>query len=102
METWLCGEREGLVDAPDLLRLLGERGIDSLLLEGGGNLNFSFLREGLVDEMYAFVAPKVVGGAEAKTPVEGRGVDRMADALRFRLRGVERVGEDVLLKLKVE
>ena len=102
VETWLCGEREGLVDAPDLLRLLGERGIDSLLLEGGGNLNFSFLREGLVDEVYAFVAPKVVGGAEAKTPVEGRGVDRMADALRFRLRGVERVGEDVLLKLKVE
>lgn len=100
VEAWACEEREGMVDPQSLLRLLGERGIDSVLLEGGGNLNFSFLRQGLVDEIYAFVAPKIVGGADAKTPVEGRGVDRMADALAFRLRETRQVGEDVLLRLR--
>ena len=98
VEAWLCEEREGLVDVESLSRLLGERGVDSVLLEGGGNLNFSVLRQGLVDELYAFVAPKIVGGADAKTPVEGRGVDRMADALPFRLREMRQVGEDVLLR----
>ena len=98
VEAWLCEDREGLVDVESLSRLLGERGVDSVLLEGGGNLNFSFLRQGLVDELYAFVAPKIVGGADAKTPVEGRGVDRMADALPFRLREMRQVGEDVLLR----
>ena len=98
VKAWLCEDREGLVDVESLSRLLGERGVDSVLLEGGGNLNFSFLRQGLVDELYAFVAPKIVGGADAKTPVEGRGVDRMADALPFRLREMRQVGEDVLLR----
>ena len=98
----LCGEREGLVDLHDLMRLLGERGIDSVLLEGGGNLNFSFLEGELVDEIYAFVAPKIVGGMNAKTPVEGRGVEKMMEALPFRLADVERLGGDVLLKYRRE
>lgn len=48
--------------------LLGQSGIDSILLEGGGSLNYTFLAERLVDEVYAFIAPKIVGGVSAKTP----------------------------------
>ena len=77
-------------------------GIDSVLLEGGGNLNFSFLEGELVDEIYAFVAPKIVGGMNAKTSVEGRGVEKMMEALPFRLADVERLGGDVLLKYRRE
>ena len=77
-------------------------GIDSILLEGGGSLNYTFLAEGLADELYAFVAPKIVGGMNAKTPVEGTGVEKMADAINLELKNVLNIGDDVLLKLKVK
>ncbi len=48
-------------------------------------MNYTFLSEGLVDELYAFVAPKIVGGMNAKTPVEGAGMEKMADAINLEL-----------------
>ena len=102
VEMWLCEEKEGLVDVRNLLELLGKSGIDSILLEGGGSLNYTFLAERLVDEVYAFIAPKIVGGMSAKTPVEGLGVEKMADAINLELKNVLNMGDDVLLKLKVK
>ena len=102
VEMLLCEEKEGLVDVRNLLELLGQFGIDSILLEGGGSLNYTFLAEGLADELYAFVAPKIVGGMNAKTPVEGTGVEKMADAINLELKNVLNIGDDVLLKLKVK
>ena len=61
------------LDLKKLFRQLGDRGIDSVLLEGGGTLNASALRQGLVQRVYAFVAPKLIAGADAKSPVEGTG-----------------------------
>lgn len=100
VEMLLCKEKEGLVDVRNLLELLGQSGIDSILLEGGGSLNYTFLAEGLADELYAFIAPKIVGGMNAKTPVEGAGMEKMADAINFELTNVLNIGDDVLLKLK--
>lgn len=100
VEMLLCKEKEGLVDVRNLLELLGQSGIDSILLEGGGSLNYTFLTEGLADELYAFIAPKIVGGMNAKTPVEGAGMERMADAINLELKNVLNIGDDVLLKLK--
>ena len=102
VEMLLCKEKEGLVDVRNLLELLGQSGIDSILLEGGGSLNYTFLAEGLADELYAFIAPKIVGGMNAKTPVEGAGMEKMADAINLELENVLHVGHDVLLKLKVK
>ena len=102
VEMLLCEEKEGLVDVRNLLELLGQFGIDSILLEGGGSLNYTFLAEGLADELYAFIAPKIVGGMNAKTPVEGLGVEKMADAITLELKNVLNIGDDVLLKLKVK
>ena len=102
VEMLLCKEKEGLVDVRNLLELLGQSGIDSILLEGGGSLNYTFLAEGLADELYAFVAPKIVGGMNAKTPVEGAGMEKMADAINLELENVLNIGHDVLLKLKVK
>lgn len=70
-----------------LFKKLGERGIDSILLEGGGNLNASVLQENLIQRVYAFVAPKLVAGAAAKSPVEGEGIQKMKEAVK--LRGIE-------------
>lgn len=95
-----CAEQEGRVDVADLLRLLGEEKIDAVLLEGGGELNYSFIEKGLVDEVCAFIAPKIIGGREAKTPVEGRGFDKMEEVRTWRMMKVENVGEDVLLRLR--
>lgn len=66
-----------------LMKQLGERGIDSVLLEGGGTLNASALKENLVQRVYAFIAPKLVAGAKAKSPIEGSGVSRMKDAVKL-------------------
>ena len=55
-----------------------------------------------MDEVYAFIAPTIVGGMNAKTPVEGMGVEKMADAIDLELVNVLNMGEDVLLKLKTK
>lgn len=89
--TWCCNSLE------EMLQRAGEERIDGILLEGGGTLNESFLCAGLIDEVYAFIAPKLVGGIEAKTPVEGEGMARMADALRLEIVEETRLDQDILI-----
>jgi len=89
-------KQEG-VNLAALAQALGDMKITSLLVEGGGTLLASLLQEGLVDKVLAFIAPKIVGGAEAPTPVEGEGVERMAEALKLEEVEVERLGEDILV-----
>ena len=97
VELMQCKAWEGKVDVWNLLEQLGRQGIDSLLLEGGSALNGTFLDRRLVDEVYAFIAPKLVGGAEAKTPIGGRGRQWMGDATVLRRMELQRVGEDILI-----
>lgn len=97
-ECLLCQEKDGHVDVTDLLRKLGAKGIDSVLLEGGGELNEAFIRDRAADELFAFIAPKIVGGRDARTPVEGAGVERMSDAVLLTDIRTERIGEDVLIR----
>ena len=63
-------EKDGCIDLNLLMQTLGEKGIDSILLEGGGRLNDSFLREKLIQKAYVYLAPKIFGGEDAKTPLE--------------------------------
>jgi diaminohydroxyphosphoribosylaminopyrimidine deaminase / 5-amino-6-(5-phosphoribosylamino)uracil reductase len=85
------------LDLGALLRTLGERGILSLLVEGGGVLLGSLFDQGLVDKVQAVIAPLIIGAAEAPAAVAGRGAHRLADAWRLRGVTVERLGEDVLV-----
>ena len=89
------------VDLPALMAELGKREIDGVLLEGGGGLNESMLRQGLVHKVYCYLAPKLFGGAEAKSPVEGRGVDRPEDCWRLSSPTCTPLGEDLLLEYEV-
>lgn len=91
VRTWPC---ETLAD---FIQRAGEERIDSLLVEGGGTVNEAFIRAGLVNEVYAFVAPKLVGGALAKTPIEGEGIENLRDALQLGKIEVEKMGDDILL-----
>jgi diaminohydroxyphosphoribosylaminopyrimidine deaminase/5-amino-6-(5-phosphoribosylamino)uracil reductase len=93
----LCERQGEHLDLKDLMRKLGTKEIDSILLEGGGELNFSFLEQHLIDEVYAFIAPKYIGGKNAKTPVEGSGWKKMANAVQLKELSVEKIGDDVLI-----
>lgn len=95
-------EREGHVDLAQLMELLGQRQIDSILLEGGGTLNWSALSWGIVQKVQAYIAPKVFGGQTAKTPVEGPGVSSPALAFRLKNSRIQQLGEDFLIESEVE
>lgn len=90
-------EKDGHMDLKALMRELGSRGVDSILLEGGGTLNASALQSGIVHEVHAYIAPKIFGGAEAKTPVMGQGIDTPAEAFQLEDIRLEQLGEDILL-----
>ena len=90
-------EKNKRVDLKELMKVLGKKGIDSIFLEGGGCLNESAFKEGIVSKVHVFIAPKIFGGKGAKTPVEGCGVSLPEDAFLLELREVERIGEDLLL-----
>ena len=67
-------EYEHHVDLKKLMRILGERGIDSILLEGGGTLNFSALQAGIVNRVQTYIAPKILVGQTVKQQLKVRGL----------------------------
>ena len=85
------------VDMHSLMEQLGAMKITSLLVEGGGSVNFSLLQAGLVDRVYAFIAPKLVGGRDALTPVEGDGFRELDHAVELEDIQLRQLGFDVLL-----
>ena len=86
------------LDLQELMVQLGQEGIDSILLEGGGTLNFSALKSGIVNQLQVYLAPKIFGGAAAKTPVEGPGLEDPAEAFQFTDRKIKIFGEDICLE----
>ena len=86
---------DGMVDLEAVMSHLGEREVASVVVEGGGVLLGALFDGGLVDRVCAFIAPVVVGGAEAQSPVAGEGVGLISDALRLRDVEVLRLGEDI-------
>lgn len=95
-------DENGVIDLKILMKLLGEKGIDSIFLEGGGCLNDSALSDGIVSRILVFMAPKLFGGAGAKSPVEGCGVEVPDEAILLKLEQIESVGEDLLLEYTVK
>lgn len=96
----LPGEAGG-INLHLLMKELGRREVTSILLEGGGTTHASAFEAGIVDKVMFFVAPKVIGGREAVTPVEGEGAQRMGDALMLERMHAEPVGEDLLIEAYV-
>ena len=82
------------VNLVELMKKLGGQNIDSILLEGGGPLNASALEDGIVNKVYAYIAGKLIGGMDARSPVEGMGIDRMADAITLQNVEIEKLGDD--------
>ena len=97
-EVLIVDEKDGNVDLEKLTKILGARGIDSILIEGGGTLNYSALKAGIVDKVQAYISPKIIGGASALTTVEGPGIEKMMDALKLDNIKRRNLGEDILIE----
>ncbi len=93
---------DGRVDLPALFAALGERSIDSVLVEGGGTLHESVLRTGLVRRVYAYIGGLLLGGRAAKTPVGGQGFPSPAEGVGLSAPAVQLFGRDILLDYFVE
>ena len=81
----------------ELMKILGEKKIDSVLVEGGGEINYAALKSGIVNKIYVFVAPKIFGG-KAKSPVGGEGVSLPDESFAFKLQKTTNFDGDVLLE----
>lgn len=97
-EVWRLGR--GAVDLRALLARLAGRGVERLLVEGGGELNWGFFRDDLVDELYLTIVPAVLGGRDAPTPCEGTGF-AMADQRRLRLVSSEAIDGEIFCRYAV-
>jgi diaminohydroxyphosphoribosylaminopyrimidine deaminase / 5-amino-6-(5-phosphoribosylamino)uracil reductase len=80
---------------------LGALGVASILLEGGPHLAGAFLDAGEIDEIRLFLAPLLLGGSAARDPLEGKGVERISEAMRALTFACERVGEDLLISARL-
>ena len=94
--------KDGRVDLIKLMELLGKEQIDSILLEGGGELNYSALKAGIVDKVMTFIAPKVLGGKDAPTPVEGEGAMDMSQQIELENIKIQMFGDDVMIEGEVK
>lgn len=101
VEILVVKEKNKRVDLADLLQKLGAMGIDSLLIEGGSQLNFSALEQGLVNRVHCYIAPKLIGGKEAKSPIGGIGIAEMANAVQLKTPTVRQFGQDILLDFEI-
>lgn len=90
-------ERDGQVDFEALMKELGQREIDSVLIEGGGAIHGTVLTSGLAKKVYCYVAPKLIGGRDARSPVEGDGFSQMKEALPVTELEIRQLGEDLCI-----
>ena len=95
-------ERNGRIDLENLMSILGEMGIDSILIEGGGTLAFSCFEQGIVDKVIYYIAPKILGGASAKTSVEGDGFKEIADCTKLKDISVRMIDNDICVTAYVD
>jgi diaminohydroxyphosphoribosylaminopyrimidine deaminase/5-amino-6-(5-phosphoribosylamino)uracil reductase len=91
-------EKGGQVNLKDMMKKLAGLGITNILVEGGGTLIGTLFDEGLVDKVCIFISPKIIGGKDAITSVEGKGITRINKAIKLRGVKLKRIGEDFLIE----
>ena len=94
----IVGSKKGKVDLVKLMKELGKLDIVNLLIEGGGEINASAFASRLVDKTVFFLAPRIIGGREAPTAVEGKGIKRISQAIPLHGLTLRKVGEDLMME----
>jgi len=95
IEVIVTGENR--VNIKNLLKKLSKKKIKTILVEGGGNVNWEFVKEGLVDEIIITVSPYLIGGINAISLVEGDGFSKIQQSLKLKLKKINRFGNEVVL-----
>lgn len=99
VEIILCGSKMQ-VDVQLLLKELKKIGVKKILVEGGGNINWSFIKNDLFDELNITLCPYIIGGRDAITLVEGEGFERINEGCRLKLWGMYRLNDEVIISYK--
>ena len=98
LEVIKCGKTS--VDILRLLKILQKKRIKKILLEGGGTINWSFLKRGLVDELIITIAPYILGGSDSVTLVEGSGFKSIFSMKKLKLRKIQKIGNEIVVYYK--
>ncbi len=88
----------GSINPIKIVKLLSKNNVSQLLIEGGGNTSWSFISKNVVDEILLFVAPIIIGGSQAKTAVDGAGIDSISKAFKLKSMTVGRLGPDIIIR----
>ncbi|MGN0605638.1 MAG: bifunctional diaminohydroxyphosphoribosylaminopyrimidine deaminase/5-amino-6-(5-phosphoribosylamino)uracil reductase RibD [Oscillospiraceae bacterium] len=92
----------GHVNLKELMSILGKMKIDSVLIEGGAEINFNALKSGIVSQIYAYIAPKIFGGNSAKTPVGSVGFEKISECIMLEKPEIIPLGDDLLIKYNLK
>ena len=95
IDVMVLGENQ--VNVKSLLQNLGRRKIRTILLEGGGSINWEFIKNNLVDELFITITPYILGGTDSISLVQGKGFDTILKSTKLRLKSVRRIQNDVVL-----
>ena len=98
VEIIVTPDKDKRVDLEYLMKELGKREISSVLIEGGSELNYSAMETGIIDKVNVFIAPKFIGGRDAKTPIGGAGRPLMKDAFMLENIELKRFGDDIMVE----
>lgn len=102
VRVWTLPAKNGRVDLAALMERLGKEEVDSVLIEGGAQLHWAALESGVVNKVQAYVAPKLLGGETAKSPIGGQGFPHPDQAVRLKSPKLTRLGEDFLIESEVD
>ena len=94
-----CGNSS--VSIPKLLKILHNKGIKKIIVEGGGTINWSFLKHGFVDELIITIAPYILGGSNSKTLVEGDGFKNLLSATKLKLKKIQKINNELVVFYKI-
>lgn len=97
VEFIAVSSKDGKINLRELVEKLGDMKIDSVLVEGGSKIHGSFLKEGLINKVYCYIAPKIVGGV-AKSPISGEGIELMKDAVSLNNVRTYSFGNDFMIE----
>jgi diaminohydroxyphosphoribosylaminopyrimidine deaminase/5-amino-6-(5-phosphoribosylamino)uracil reductase len=94
----LCKDKEHKVDIKDLLEKLGQMGITSVLVEGGGEVHASFIKERAVDKIVVFISPKIIGGKKAIPFIGGEGITSLKEAFELERLKARSIGKELIIE----
>ncbi|MCK4347640.1 MAG: 2,5-diamino-6-(ribosylamino)-4(3H)-pyrimidinone 5'-phosphate reductase [Thermoplasmatales archaeon] len=95
-----AADEEGLIDLEELLDILCKRGIKTLMVEGGGTVIWSFLRSDLVDDLYIYIAPIIIGGKLTPTMTDGSGIKSEDELISLKIADIKKLGKGILVQYK--